>query len=245
MVAWFKELFSRKSSRAICDVERHLDYVFKNQSLLEQALSHKSYQNENPEKAHGNNERLEFLGDAVLDFVLSDQLMQKYPRDPEGSLSKKRASLVNEDALNDFAMKLQVDDHLKLGKGERKTGGDKNPRLLASAFEALIGAVYRDAGIDQTYKIVADLFAESLGDLGGHPDYESDYKTRLQEIVQRENHTTPHYQLVNESGPDHQKHFEVKVSVSGEVLAVGGGRSKKNAEQDAARKALEKVESRL
>ncbi len=240
MVAWFKSLFL-KSSRTLHPIEEKLGYQFKDIRLLEQALSHKSYQNENPEKAHGNNERLEFLGDAVLDFVISDMLMKNYPNDPEGSLSKKRASIVNEEALSDFAKSLLIHENLNLGKGERKTGGDKNPRLLSSALEALIGALYEDCGIQNTYSMIESLFADFLKDLKDHPDYESDYKTRLQEIVQRKRHTTPHYELIGESGPDHQKHFEVEVSVSGQVLAIGGGKSKKNAEQDAAKKALEKV----
>ncbi len=237
MANWFN-LWSKPE---LGPIEKSLGYQFKNKRQLNKALTHKSFQNEGGDKKGGNNERLEFLGDAILDFVISDLLMKSFPRDPEGSLSKKRASLVNEDHLSQMAKDMGIPDELRLGKGETKTGGNNNPRLLASALEAIIGAIYQDSNIKKTYEIVSNMFEQSLVDIGSSPDYASDYKTRLQERVQKSLHKTPVYELIEETGPDHEKSFLVSVSVDGKVLAQGKGRSKKNAEQNAARKAMETI----
>ncbi len=221
-------------------VER-FHYVFKNLKLLEQALTHKSYRNENTTAvvAICDNERLEFLGDAVLDLALSEILMRRFPGDQEGGLSKKRASLVNEETLAKLALEVALTDVIRLGKGERQSGGEQKPRILASTFEAVIGAIFLDGGFNNALEVVEKIFDPHLTGLEGKIDFQQDFKTRLQEKVQEKYRAIPLYQVENEVGPDHDKQFEVSVRLDGRVLASGQGRSKKSAEQDAARKALE------
>lgn len=220
-----------------------LGHEFKTPELLLQALTHKSFANEKSGGApcvHRDNERMEFLGDAVLDLALSECLMRKFPNDPEGALSKKRASLVNEETLSLIARELQLETLIRLGKGETKTGGLQKPRILASTLEAALGAVFLDAGFDAALKVVEKIFETRLNELVTSPvDFRSDFKTRLQECAQEVHKATPTYQVEGESGPDHDKQFEVSVRLDGQILATGNGRSKKAAEQDAARKALE------
>lgn len=221
-----------------------LDYKFQRPELLELAFTHKSYANEittGGSTVADDNERLEFLGDAVLDLVLSDVLMKKFPNDPEGALSKKRASLVNEDSLSSIAREHQFDQRLKLGKGELKTGGLQKPRILASSLEAVIGAVFQDSGYILVSDVIEKLFAKQLERLSTETvDFSADYKTRLQERAQSTfRKSTPTYRLEGESGPDHDKTFNVIVELEGKALATGSGKSKKAAEQDAAKKALE------
>jgi ribonuclease-3 len=222
-----------------------LGHDFHQPELLLLSLTHKSYANE---KSGGvptvqvDNERLEFLGDAVLDLALSDCLMNRFPTDSEGSLSKKRASLVNEDTLSKLALELQLESLIRLGKGEIKTGGLQKPRILASSFEAILGAVYQDAGFAAVLGMVNRLFATRIEEVGSWDvDFRHDYKTRLQEKMQEIHKSTPTYKVEAESGPDHDKQFEVSVRLDGVAIATGNGRSKKAAEQDAARKALEQV----
>lgn len=200
------------------------------------ALMHKSYTNENllPE----SNEKLEFLGDAVLDLVVGEYLMDIFPKDPEGALSKKRASLVNEAVLCELAINHQLDHDLMLGRGENKNGSRQNPRILASCYEAVIGAVYLDQGYEEVKKMIREDFEDQVKKISEKIDYELDYKTRFQEVIQKLKKETPQYQLISEEGPSHQKLFKVQVSLQGEVLAEGEGRSKKAAEQQAAAKAL-------
>lgn len=224
-----------------------LDIAFRDPALLRLALTHRSFANE---EASGNpsvetdNERLEFLGDAVLDLALSAILMKCFPADSEGALSKKRASLVNEETLAGLALELGLDTMIRLGKGEAKTGGVHKPRILASAFEAILGAVFLDGGFDQALKTIHRLFASRLQEISqSSVDYRTDFKTRLQEKAQETRKATPVYRVESESGPDHDKVFDVSVRLAGETLASGSGRSKKAAEQDAARKALEILES--
>lgn len=217
-----------------------LGYTFVNVQNLEHALTHKSFRNEQPTLSLEDNERLEFLGDAVLDLALSDLLMEAFPEDQEGPLSKKRASLVNEEALCDLARKIGLDESLKLGKGERQTGGLQKPRLLASAFEATLGAVFKDGGYTAAQSVVKNLFTALVDDFNrGDSPFARDFKTRLQELAQEKFRLTPTYQLNGETGPDHEKVFNVSVSVGDRVIASGLGRSKKAAEQDAARVALD------
>jgi ribonuclease-3 len=220
-----------------------LGHIFKDHSLLGLALTHKSFSNE---KAGGaptvnlDNERLEFLGDAVLDLIISDLLMERFPGDTEGALSKKRASLVNEDTLAGMALELKMDVLIRLGKGEVKTGGLQKPRILASGLEAIIGAIFRDGGYVAARASLASLFASRLDALAlSQVDYHHDFKTRLQEKTQEAVKNIPNYIVEKEHGPDHDKTFEVTVRLEGKVLATGLGRSKKAAEQEAARQALE------
>ncbi len=226
-------------------LQTEIGYAFTQWDLLIRALTHKSYANEQGAsgRAQGDNERLEFLGDAVLDLALSEVLLKRFPQDPEGALSKKRASLVNEDTLSQIAMELKLNQMLRLGKGETKTGGLQKPRILASSLEAIFGAIQLDGGYEKSVAVVTKIFEARLAELGQSTvDYQLDFKTRLQEKVQEKLRATPTYQVEQESGPDHDKVFEVSVRVGSEVFALGTGRSKKAAEQDAARQALEQGE---
>ncbi len=219
-----------------------IQYRFKSIDALMQALTHKSRANElNAGPTHNSdNERLEFLGDAVLDLAMTDCLMRGFPNDTEGSLSKKRASLVNEESLAQLATGLKLDRLILLGKGELKTGGLQKPRILASALEAILGAIFNEAGFPAALASIEALFAQKLEDLRSSVvDFKSDFKTRLQETAQLMHKATPTYQVNGEKGPDHDKLFEVSVVLDGRVLAKGLGKSKKSAEQDAARVALE------
>lgn len=219
---------------------------FTKPELLTLALTHRSFANEEAggsSTVSSDNERLEFLGDAVLDLALSAILMVRFESDSEGALSKKRASLVNEETLSLLALELKLDTMIRLGKGEAKTGGVAKPRILASTFEAVLGACYLDGGFPAAYEVVERIFATRLEEIGRSVvDYRSDFKTRLQEKAQDKRKATPIYQTLSESGPDHDKIFEVAVLVAGETLAAGRGKSKKAAEQDAARQALELLE---
>ncbi len=223
-----------------------INYKFQRPELLELAFTHKSYANERlggSSTVADDNERLEFLGDAVLDLALSELLMKRYPGDPEGALSKKRASLVNEDSLAKLAQQNGFDQHLKLGKGEIKTGGLSKPRILASSLEAVIGAVFQDTGYIMVTNLIEELFRDQLQRLETETtDFSSDFKTRLQEHAQSSlRKSTPTYRVESESGPDHDKIFVVVVEVDSEILARGSGKSKKSAEQDAAKTALESM----
>jgi ribonuclease-3 len=226
-------------------VETSLGYAFKNAGLLELALTHKSYANEQgggASSVQSDNERLEFLGDAVLDLAMSDLLMSVFSENTEGALSKKRASLVNEDSLSRLAQDMKLEEVIRLGKGEAKTGGLQKPRILASTFEALLGAVYTDGGFEAAKLTVSKLFEKRLLELHTEADFSADFKTRLQEKIQESKKSTPTYHVESETGPDHDKIFEIAVRVNGEVVTTGTGKSKKAAEQDAARKALEQLQ---
>lgn len=227
------------------ELASRLGTPFTNPSLLEQALTHTSYRNENARQgassAVADNERLEFLGDAVLDLALSALLMARFPTDREGALSKKRASLVNEDVLAALARELEIPELIRLGKGERQSGGVGKPRILASAFEAVFGAIYLDSGFAVALAATDAAFGRRLDALAGSPDYAADFKTRLQERSQERHRQTPFYRVERERGPDHDKLFDVSVRLGERVLAIGQGRNKKAAEQEAARLALEKL----
>ncbi len=220
-------------------LERKLGYRFINRNLLNRALTHKSYHNENREKSLGNNERMEFLGDSVLGLVVSDQLMRNMPDVSEGDLSRIRASLVNETLLADLAIQLELNLELKLGKGEKRTGGSEKPRLLASCLEAVFGALYIDGGYESTRQVICQLFDDKLESVDVDTQYKHDFKTRLQERIQEYYKETPSYDVIEESGPDHSKHFIVEVKINDRSLGQGAGTSKKQAAQEAARLALE------
>ena len=233
----------------LTELETQIGYEFHKKDLLSQALTHKSFANEQAAvegRVRGDNERLEFLGDAVLDLALSEALMKRFPKDTEGALSKKRASLVNEDTLCLIAIELKLADVIRLGKGEAKTGGLQKPRILASTLEALFGGILIDQGYPFAYAVAEKIFGARLEELGQtNCDYQLDYKTRLQERVQEIHRATPTYQIEQESGPDHAKVFEVTARIGDQVLAKGHGRSKKAAEQDAARESLLLLEGRF
>lgn len=221
-------------------LQTNLGYQFNNVDLLLQALSHKSYNKENPEQSH--NEKLEFLGDAVLDVVVSDLLMEHFKEDKEGSLSRKRASVVNEDHLSVLAKQLGLDKFLRIGQRESKNNLRENPRILASVFEAVVGAIYKDSGFESSFKWIEALFIPVIEDAFAQHDFESDYKTRFQEYVQDKHKQTPVYSVVAQTGPDHERVFEVEVCVGDQSWGRAVGSSKKLAAQNAAKQALEKVE---
>lgn len=213
-----------------------LVYNFKNKGLLSEALSHSSFANENKRKMNSN-ERLEFLGDSVLSIVVSDYLFEHYRHLPEGELTKIRASLVCEGSLFEFAKEIHLGDYIKLGKGEEITGGRERPSILADAFEAVIAAIYLDGGMEAARKHIMRFIPKSIhsnGDVGFN-----DYKTILQEIIQKNPEEKVIYHLEDESGPDHAKVFTVCVMLNSNVIGKGQGKSKKQAEQQAAKAALE------
>jgi ribonuclease-3 len=216
-----------------------LGYCFRTPRLLEAALTHKSYLNEAPDPSRQDNERLEFLGDAVLDLVISELFLSRFPEAPEGDLSKLKAKTVSEAALSHVARRLDLGNSLVLGRGEDLTGGRDKPSLLADALEAVIAAVYLDGGLAAARHVVFTTFADLFDNLS-RPEV-ADHKTELQEICQRDFSVLPVYRVLRESGPDHHKQFEVELSIRGEIYGVGTGRSKKEAEQQAARHALDRL----
>lgn len=214
--------------------EEKIGYTFKNKNLIEQALTHSSYANEKKMKPLSDNERLEFLGDAVLEVVSSDYLYKTFPDMPEGKLTKLRASLVCEPTLAYCAMEMGLGRYLLLGKGEDATGGRTRKSVLSDALEATIGAIYLDGGLEIARGYIMQYILNDIE----HKKMFSDSKSILQEHIQAEKKSVPEYTLVNESGPDHAKVYEVEVSCMGQILARGVGQTKKAAEQDAAYKAL-------
>lgn len=217
-------------------LENNIGYVFKNKNLLKNALSHSSYANEK-KGIICSNERLEFLGDSVLSIIVSDYIYTNFPNLPEGQLTRLRASLVCEKSLCSFSKELGVGEYILLGKGERANGGNERPSILADAFEAILAAIYLDGGMEPARRHVLRFVKEELS----HMEHEAfkDYKTELQEIIQRNPEEQLSYVLIGESGPDHDKCFTVEVHLNSNVIGTGSGHSKKNAEQAAARKALE------
>ncbi len=217
-------------------LQERIGYEYQNQELLHTALTHSSYANEAKGKA-SSNERLEFLGDAVLSIVTADYLYRNYPDLPEGELTKQRAALVCEKALCGFAKELGLGDYLLLGRGEKHSGGAQRPSILADAFEAVIASLYLDGGMEVARAFVLRFISKACSER--KPQAFKDYKTTLQEIIQQNPEEKLEYVLVGESGPDHDKHFVAEVRLNSNVLSKGGGRSKKEAEQEAARRALE------
>lgn len=214
----------------LTDFEKILGYIFKNQALLKEALTHKSTKN----RAH--NERLEFLGDAVLDLVIADFLFKNFPKKPEGELSKLRASLVNERSFAKFGEAILIPEFLQFSLSLQKNGGKTNENLISSAFEAVIGAVFLDAGLEMAKKISLKLLEKIFPKID--ENLLADFKTRLQEVTQNLFKTTPEYRTVREFGPDHNKIFCVVVLVNGEEFASAQGASKKIAQQKCAKIAL-------
>jgi ribonuclease III len=221
-----------------------LKYEFKNPALLAEALTHKSHVNERKSQDRKHNERLEFLGDAVLSLVISDHLARLFPQLSEGSLSKLKAKLVSEQSLAAAAKRLQFGARLQLGRGEELSKGREKSSLLADALEAVIAAVYLDGGLDASRDFTLDALAQELREAESQQAKPGgdDYKTRFQEWCQRRYDLLPRYVTVGESGPDHHKLFEVEVHVDGKVVGAGQGHSKKEAEQLAAQQALTQMD---
>lgn len=217
-------------------LEEKIGYRFRNASLLKTALTHSSWANENRRSGLPSNERLEFLGDSVLGFIVAEFLYRNKPDMPEGQMTRTRAELVCERSLVGAAEALELGDCLLLGRGEEMGGGRRRPSILADAFEAVVAAVYLDGGIGPAAELVTRLILSGMDEA---VKAACDYKTLLQEHVQKKSGQTLSYHMTGESGPDHMKQFSVEVRLNGSVVGTGSGRSKKEAEQAAAKVALE------
>jgi ribonuclease III len=224
-------------------LQRAIDYRFRDRGLLEHAMTHTSRANEDVSGGVVDNESLEFLGDAVLGFVIADLLFREFPASTEGDKSKMKAALVSTSTLARQAEHLQLGDHLLLGRGEEKTGGRRKQALLADGYEALIAAIYLDGGIEQARAFITREFAPLVADVREGTFNGQDHKSTLQEFLQSRDRPLPEYRLAGTIGPDHRKQFRVEVVVNGDALAEGVGPSKKEAEQESARLALEKLRS--
>jgi ribonuclease-3 len=222
-------------------LQQELRYEFKDIDILSQALRHSSFVNENPELNIQDNERLEFLGDAVLNLVVGHILMKRYSELNEGDLSKIRAGLVNESQLASIAQRMNLGAYIQLGKGEIQTKGWEKKSILANTFEAVIAAIYLDGGFNAIFKIIDERFSPFFDTVVTSPANQ-DYKSQVQELVQMKRQEMPVYTVVRENGPDHNKTFRVRLEV-GEMQAEGAGKSKKAAEQNAAKKGLELLTS--
>ena len=214
-----------------------LGYSFNNQELIFQAFRHPSYVYEKDDLGISDNQRLEFLGDAVINLAISHLLMESFPDMKEGDLSKYRASLVSEGGLYHIAHELKLGDYLLLGKGEEQTNGRKKPSIITDAFEALIGAIYLDGGFPEALRIITKLFSQSLNKINLGKSI-NDFKTELQEYSQDTFQSPPEYRIEKETGPDHNKTFYVSVYLKENLMGKGKGKSKKEAEQKAAKEAL-------
>ena len=222
-------------NETIKEFQEKIGYKFKNEKLIIEALSHSSYANE-CKKQRKNNERLEFLGDSVLSVIVSDYIFEHFKHLPEGELTKLRASLVCEQALFDFSKKIDLGKYIFLGKGEEITGGRERPSIVSDAFEAVIAAIYLDGGLKVASKYVLSFIPE---DVKPHSVVSFvDYKTALQEIIQKNPEEKVEYVLTDESGPDHDKKFTVNVMLNSNVIGTGIGKSKKSSEHNAAKEAL-------
>ncbi len=218
------------------EFEKKIGYTFENPLLLETAFTHSSYVNEGKHERE-NNERLEFLGDSVLSVLVAEHLYRSFPKKTEGELTKLRASLVCDHSLAEFAKRISLGDQLVMGKGEANSGGRTRLSNLEDAFEALVGAIYLDGGLEQARRFVLSFLPKKI-DLA-QSERLQDYKTQLQEIIQQNPEEKLRYVLVGESGPDHDKRFSVEVCLNSNVIGRGSGKSKKQAEQNAAKQALE------
>ncbi len=224
----------------IKEFQRILGITFHKPALLEQALVHSSFVNENSAHSIGHNERLEFLGDAVLDYIVAEKLYRDFPEISEGEMTKLRAALVRRETLARIAGDIRLGSFLSMGKGEEATGGRSKIPNLAGALEALIAAVYLDLGADAAKKLISNLYAEEWKKLTSSGAV-IDYKSKLQEITQSMYQEIPAYHLVSETGPDHDKQFKVEVTVNSKVMGSGMGKSKKLAETEAARAAISRL----
>jgi len=229
------------TSTDLSELQQKLCYEFKNLDFLVESLRHSSFVNENLELDIQDNERLEFLGDAVLNLVVGHMLMVRYPDLKEGDMSKMRANLVNESQLASIAQEMNLGSYLQLGKGEIQTKGWEKPSILANTFEAVIAAIYLDGGFDATFKIIDGQFSLLLESVV-MSTVNHDFKSQVQELIQMRQQKMPVYTVVHESGPDHEKTFRVRLN-AGEIQTEGEGKSKKAAEQNAAKKCLKLLKS--
>ena len=225
-------------------VEPIIGHPLQKRPILEVALTHRSYVNETSNSAQEDNERLEFLGDAVLNLAISDLLMERYPEESEGVLSKYRSSIVNERSLAFAARNLQLGRFIRLGKGEELTQGREKDSILANTFEAVVAALYLSGGLEDARAFVSQYLQQSVIEARSTAS-QQDYKTTLQELVQRVYRTTPSYRLVFEGGPDHEKIFESEVLIEERVYGKGRAKSKKDAEQRSAEEALVLLQSEI
>jgi ribonuclease-3 len=240
LIFWRCVSLKQGEKKAISILEKSIDYVYKDKGKALEAITHSSYANEGRSKKLNSNERLEFLGDSVLNFVITKYLYKEVSDMPEGEMSKLRASVVSEASLSYCARKLKIGDALLLGKGEKTMGGRERTSILADAVEAIIGSLFLDGGIE-----AAEVFIQK----NLHENYIQavqgklfcDYKTRLQEEIQKNGPYNIRYSVINEKGPDHNKIFTISVSINEEVMGTGKGKTKKEAEQNAASNALDKL----
>ena len=217
------------------EIEKSIGYNFKNKELLERALTHTSYANENGLKS---NEKLEFMGDSILEFISSKYMYTHFPQLNEGQLSKLRATVVCEESLYQVALKHNISNYIRVGNSERICKGNENPSILADSIEAIIAAIYFDGGLDEAEKFILDNLTDAMESASKNVGVK-DYKTVLQEKVQEHKNSHIEYRIIDEKGPDHEKTFVAEVLLNGRVLATGEGNSKKHAEMQAAKKALE------
>lgn len=227
----------------LCNLENLLGYNFQNKTLLSQALTHRSYVNEHEEEKLRHNEALEFLGDSVLGFLISSRIFQHYPELTEGELSKIKAYLVSATNLVKLAEGIHLGNFVRLSRGEEKTGGRSKRAIIVDAYEAIIGAIYLDGGVDAASNFVGRQIETFLEELDIRQLTYGDFKSALQEQLHNLGRPEPVYLVVNEIGPDHKKTFVVQVAVQGEVIAESSGKTKKEAQQSAARLALESLKS--
>jgi ribonuclease-3 len=230
--------YDKERALSLAALQKTLGISFNDPSLLEQALVHSSYVNENP--AATANERLEFLGDAVLGLVIARELYRRLPRSSEGQMTELRSGLVRGEALARMAKTIGLGNHLYLGKGEEASGGREKPANLAGALEAVIAAIFLDQGASAAGDFILKLMAKEL-DRAIRQGIEPDYKSQLQELVQARQQQTPSYRVIEATGPDHDRSFTVEVRLGDTVLGRGSGKSKKSAEEEAARSALEQL----
>lgn len=234
---------TRNNDKKFNDLQEKVGFEFSNVKILKQAFTHSSYVNEHRRKPYEDNERLEFLGDAVLELTVSKFLYQKYPMMSEGELTKLRAAIVCEPSLVTFANELTFGTYILLGKGEELTGGRERPALLADVFEAFIGALFLDKGIDAVFLFLEKYVYPKVN--AGSFSHVMDFKSQLQELVQRDSTGSIEYKILVEKGPAHNREFVSVVLLNGVEIGTGAGRSKKAAEQHAAQKALEKLKAHL
>ncbi len=221
-------------------IEKEIGYEFKNKQLLETALTHTSYAYENKKQS---NEKLEFLGDSILEFISSEYIYHNYPNLKEGEMTKVRASVVCEDSLQKIAKMHNFSDFLYLGKSERTSQKEVRPAIMADSIEAVIAAIFLDGGLEEAKKFILNNLAESIENATKNIG-QKDYKTVLQEVLQKNGNVDIEYVIIDEKGPDHEKVFTAEVKFNNKILAIGEGKSKKQAEMEAAKKALENIKKR-
>jgi len=234
----------KERKKALKALQKKIHYRFKSLDLLDQGLRHKSFAHENFGSEGQDNERLEFLGDAILDLVISHMIMERHPEYTEGGLSRLRAAVVNEVRLAKIAGELALGEYLSLGKGEEMTGGRGKSSILAGSLEALLAGVYLDGGYKKAFEVISILFSSPV-EMAEEEGFYQDFKSKLQEVSQETLKATPRYLLAKEFGPDHDKIFGVKVLIQEKVVGAGAGKSKKEAEQRAAKRTLQKLQLSL